>query len=97
VQVPTEATLPVDISAFSAFPAEGECVYAPGVHLEQRKEELEFLSAEVNCKVVEVMPSNVGAVGRKLKAGGGAAAHAPKKEEAAAAPQKEAEAAAKKE
>jgi hypothetical protein len=73
VAVPTELTLPVDISAFSAFPDEAECLYAPGVHLEQRKEELGFLLPTVKCKIVEVLPSNVGTKGHKLKSAGAAA------------------------
>ena len=67
VAVPTELTLPVDVSAFSAFPDEAECLYAPGVHLEQRKEELHFLTPTIKCKIVEVLPSNVGTKGHKLK------------------------------
>lgn len=73
VAVPTELTLPVDVSTFSAFPDEAECLYAPGVHLEQRKEELAFLLPTIRCKIVEVLPSNVGTKGHKLKSAGAGA------------------------
>ena len=70
----------MDISIFAVHPAEHECVYPPGVYLEQRKEEaVEFpgpngAADEVYAaKIVEVQPSNVGCVAVKKEARGGSA------------------------
>jgi hypothetical protein len=79
VAVQTETTLPVDIGFLSVYPEEKECVYPPGVYLEQRKESLETLARDadaemVSAKVAEVAPSNVGRVTVKTKPTTGAAA-----------------------
>jgi hypothetical protein len=77
---PSDQVLPVDISIFAVHPAEHECVYPPGVYLEQRKEEAVELPGpngaadEVYAaKIVEVQPSNVGRVAVKKEARGGSA------------------------
>jgi len=62
---PTEVNVPADLTFLSPTPEEAECVYPPGVYLEQRKETMEYVRidqshggkgfkpADLQAKIVE--------------------------------------------
>ena len=54
---PGEAAVPCDLSFLSPTPDDAECVYPPGVYLEQRKEATEYLrlpdGTDMQGKIVE--------------------------------------------
>jgi len=62
LKVVTSSTLPVDLGFVTVFPASHMYVFTPCIYVEQRREVTEVLGMsaageEVQCKVVEVLPS----------------------------------------
>ena len=62
LKVVTSTTVPVDFGFVTVFPASHMYVFPPCIYMEQRREVTEFLGMsasgeEVQCKVVEVLPS----------------------------------------